>query len=73
MLNEPFLDAAKSSPSIVHVPDDVIPVVASDGLNGCNPNGIGVVVPAFGYQADGVLGHDGALLVPLLATLPLPE
>lgn len=58
---------------MVHVPDDVMPVAVSDGLNGCSPNGIGVVAPAFGYQADGVLGHDGALFVPLLATLPLPE
>lgn len=50
----------------------MIPAVASDGLRGCSPNDIGVVVPVLGYQAVGVRGQDAALLVPLLATLPLP-
>lgn len=70
-MNEPFFDA-RSSPSTVHVPPPDMPVAPSDGLSGCNPNDIGVVAPALGYQAVGVLGHDAALLVPLLATLPLP-
>lgn len=49
-----------------------MPVFASDGLSGCKPNDIGVDVPAPGYQAVGVRGQDAVLLVPLLATLPLP-
>lgn len=56
----------------MHVPPLDIPVAPSDGLSGCNPNDIGVVAPALGYQAVGVLGQDAVLLVPLLATLPLP-
>lgn len=67
---EPFLEP-RSSPSTVQVPPD-IPVPPSDGLSGCRPNDIGVVAPALGYQAVGVLGHDAVLLVPLLAMLPLP-
>lgn len=63
---------ARSSPSTVQVPPLDMPVAPSDGLSGCNPNDMGVVAPALGYQAVGVLGQDAVLLVPLLATLPLP-
>lgn len=70
-VDEPFFDAI-SSPSTVHVPPLDIPVPPSDGLRGCSPNDIGVVAPALGYQAVGVRGQDVVLLVPLLATLPLP-
>lgn len=70
-LYEPFFDEI-SSPSTVHVPPLDIPVAPSDGLSGCSPNDIGVVAPALGYQAVGVRGQDAVLLVPLLATLPLP-
>lgn len=49
-----------------------MPVAPSDGLSGCKPNDMGVVAPALGYHAVGVRGQDAVLLVPLLATLPLP-